>query len=239
MLNVKIITLFPDIFPGPLGHSLVGAALAKKIWSLEVFNLRDFAHNKHNKVDDEPYGGGSGMVLKPDVMADAIESASQGKAENYQIFYPTPRGKVLTQKKIVEFAKYNNMIFVSGRYEGLDQRVIDHYKISEFSIGDYVLSGGEIAVCAFLDSLIRTLPEVLGNSASIAEESFAVGSDYENLLEYPLYTRPACWLNKNVPEELLSGNHKIIADWRLNMSKEHTQSIRPDLWEKYLKKKGK
>jgi len=239
MLNIKIITLFPDMFPGPLGASILGAAHNKNLWKLEVFNLRKFANNKHNKVDDEPYGGGNGMVIKPDVMADAIEAAASGKPENYQIFYPSPRGELLTQKKIVEFAKYNNMMFVSGRYEGLDQRVIDHYNISLFSIGDYILTGGEIAIYAFLDSFIRTLPGVLGNPASIEEESFAVGSDYENLLEYPLYTRPASWQSREVPEELLSGNHKKIADWRLKMSENHTQIVRPDLWNKYLKNKGK
>ncbi len=233
MLEVKIITLFPELFPGSLGCSIMGEALKKNIWSLEVFNLRDYATNKHKKVDDEPYGGGSGMVIQAEVIEQAILAASNNKAEDYQIFYPSPRGTLLNQKKIVEFAKNDRMMFVPGRYEGLDQRIIDKYNFHEFSIGDYILSGGEIAVQVMLDAVLRQLPGVLGNSSSLAEESFTPDSAYANLLEYPHYTRPELWQGVKVPEILRSGNHQKIAEWRLEQAKKITRERRPDLWQKY------
>jgi len=233
MLKVKILTLFPDLFPGTLGVSVIGEALRKDIWNLEVFNLRDFSNDKHGNVDDQPYGGGSGMVLQANIIADAIDKITDHKPEDYQILYPSPRGALLKQKKIVELANKNAMLFVCGRFEGIDQRVIDKYGITEFSIGDYVLSGGEVASQVFLDALIRTLPGVLGNADSLSEESFAVGTSYENLLEYPLYTRPAEWQGLEVPQVLRSGNHQNIEDWRISESKRITKERRPDLWLKH------
>ena len=228
-MHIKIISLFPDLFPGVLGESVVGEALKKKIWSLEVFNLRDFAEDKRGTVDDTPYGGGSGMVLKADIIGKAIENTVGEKREDYLILYPSPRGELLTQKKTVEIAKNKNILLLLGRFEGVDQRVLDYYNIQELSIGDYVLSGGEIAAYAILDCVIRTIPGVLGNSNSLGEESFAVGTEYEKLLEYPIYTRPQVWKGLEVPKELLSGNHRLIDEWRLARAKEVTKKNRPDL----------
>jgi len=238
MLNIKVLTLFPELFPGTLGVSVIGEALKKGLWNLEVYNIRDYADNKHNKVDDEPYGGGSGMVFMPDVLANAIEAVTDGKPENYEILYPSPRGPLLKQKKIVEFANKTSMLLVCGRFEGIDQRIIESYGITEFSVGDYVLSGGEVAAQILIDATVRTLPGVLGNSFSLSEESFAVDSKFENLLEYPLYTRPALWDGRQVPEVLRSGNHQAIEDWRLQMSEKITAERRPDLWQKYKENKG-
>lgn len=233
MLNIKILTLFPELYPGPLDCSIIGNAIKKGIWNLTVFNIRDFAQDKHNTVDDIPYGGGSGMVLKADIISRAIEHVTNNTPKNYLILYPSPRGSLLKQKKIVEFAKKSNILVVCGRYEGIDQRVIDKYNITEFSIGDYVLSGGEIPSYVLIDAMVRTLPNVLGNTSSLTEESFAINTKFEYLLEYPHYTRPAIWENKKVPDILLSGNHKKIDKWRLDEAKKTTQERRPDLWKKY------
>ncbi len=237
MLKIKIITLFPDLFPGQLGVSILGEALKKKIWSLEVFNLRSYSKDSQ-RVDDEPYGGGSGMVFRPDILANAIDEITNNQPDDYQIFYPSPRGELLNQKKIVEFAKNTSMLFVCGRFEGIDQRIIEAYNIAEFSIGDIVISGGELAAQIFIDAVVRTLPNVLGNSNSLIEESFAPNSEYENLLEYPHYTRPAIWRGLEVPAILRSGNHQQINLWRLNESKVTTQQRRSDLWQLYKDKKG-
>jgi tRNA (guanine37-N1)-methyltransferase len=229
MLNIKVLTLFPEMFPGPLGLSVVGEALKQKKWNLEVFDIRDYCEDLRKTVDDVPYGGGSGMVLKPDILGRAIEGVTGKKPEDYLIIYPSPRGELLKQKKIVEIAKNNNMLLLLGRYEGVDQRVIDEYNIFELSIGDYVLSGGEIAAYAMIDAAVRTLPGVLGNAESLSEESFAVGTEYENLLEYPIYTRPKVWKGLEVPEILCSGNHGKIAEWRFSEAKKITEKRRPDL----------
>jgi len=233
MLNIKILTLFPEFYPGPLKYSIVGEALKKKLWNLNIYNIRDFAQDNHKTVDDIPYGGGSGMVMKADILAQAIENATNNNPEKHLILYPTPRGSLLKQKKIVEFAKKTNILFVCGRYEGIDQRVIDKYNIIEFSIGDYILSGGEIPSYVLIDAMVRTLPNVLGNSSSLEEESFAVDTTFENLLEYPLYTRPAVWDNRKVPDVLLSGNHKEINKWRLSEAEKDTKTRRPDLWKQH------
>ncbi len=232
-MKVKIITLFPELFPGVLGASLVGRALQEKIWELEVFNLRDSTEDKHKTVDDSPYGGGSGMVMRADILAKAIEDISDGKVQEHLIIYPTPRGELLNQKKTVEISRNKNIILVLGRYEGIDQRVIDKYNILEISIGDYVLSGGEIAAFAIIDSMVRTLPNVLGNKNSLEQESFAVDSEYKNLLEYPLYTRPDIWNGLEVPAILKSGNHKKIAEWQFLEAQKITRLKRPDLWSKF------
>ncbi|MBT4878858.1 MAG: tRNA (guanosine(37)-N1)-methyltransferase TrmD [Alphaproteobacteria bacterium] len=237
MLKIKIITLHPDLFPGQLGSSILGEAHKKQIWNLEVFNLRDYS-KVNKRVDDVPYGGGSGMVFRPDILANAIDNITEKKPENYKILYPTPRGKLLKQKKIVEFAKENNILLVCGRFEGIDQRIIEHYNIAEFSIGDIVISGGELAAQILIDAVVRTLPNVLGNSDSLTEESFAVNSEYENLLEYPHYTRPAIWQGYEVPQILRSGNHQKISEWRLNESKFTTEQKRPDLWQLYKDNEG-
>lgn len=235
MLNIKILTLFPALYPGPLNSSILGDAIKKQIWNLTIVDIRDFATDKHKTVDDTPYGGGSGMVLKADILANAINHITDNAPEDYLILYPTPRGVLLKQKKIVEFVKKTNILFVCGRYEGIDQRVIDKYNIVEFSIGDYVLSGGEIPSYVLIDAMVRTLPDVLGNKTSLEEESFAVDTQFENLLEYPHYTRPAIWENREVPKVLLSGNHAAISEWRLSEAKKDTKNKRPDLWAMHVK----
>jgi len=237
MLNIKIITLFPELYPGPLSSSVLGRALKKSIWKLSIFNLRDFAVDKHKTVDDTPYGGGSGMVIKADILGNAIEDVTNNQADDYLILYPTPRGELLKQKKIVEFVNKTNILIICGRYEGIDQRVIEKYDITEFSICDYVLSGGEIASYVLIDAMVRVIPEVLGNSLSLQEESFAVNTEFSSLLEYPHYTRPLIWKNRKVPEVLSSGNHEKIAKWRLDKAKELTKSRRSDLWFNYKNNK--
>jgi tRNA (guanine37-N1)-methyltransferase len=223
-MNFNIITLFPEFYPGILGGALSGKALENGIWSLNIINLRDFAINSYGSVDDTPFGGGAGMVIRPDVMAAAIDSIPQ---ENRgKIIYFSPRGATLNQKTAREFASTpnQNITLICGRYEGLDQRVIDEYEMTEISIGDYILSGGDIAAQVFIDSLVRLLDNVVGNSESIATESFETG-----LLEYPLFTKPSAWRGRNVPEVLLSGHHKKIEDWRRLQSLQLTSERRPDL----------
>ena len=232
---INILTLFPELYPGPLGHSILGEALKKKSWELNIFNLRDFAKDKRKTVDDLPYGGGSGMVLKADILSNAIDNITNGNHQNYIFLYPSPKGEVLNQKKTVEFANKNNILIICGRYEGIDQRIIDKYHITEFSIGDYVLSCGEIASYILVDAVVRLLPDTLGNHLSLTEESFAVGTKFENLLEYPHYTRPAIWNDMEVPEILRSGNHQKISEWRFSEAQKITRERRPDLWAKFKK----
>lgn len=229
-LDFKVFTLFPEMFPGPLGFSVIGEALAKKLWNLDVINIRKYGISKHNNVDDIMYGGGAGMVIRPDVLGDAIDNNIKNKSK---ILYPSPRGKKLTQKKIYELAKLNNIAIICGRFEGIDQRVIDEYEIEEISLGDFVISGGEIAAYALIDACVRNLKGVLGSEDTLVEESFSMGSEKLELLEYPLYTRPFEWKNKCVPEVLISGNHKKIKNWRHEQSKRITQERRKDLWDKY------
>jgi tRNA (guanine37-N1)-methyltransferase len=225
-MKFKILTIFPNLFPGPLGASITGLALEKKLWSLETIDIRSYSKDKHQSVDDYPYGGGAGMVLKPDVIADAIDANKCKK-----IIYLSPRGKVLNQKMAQELAKEKELMILCGRYEGVDQRVLDEYEIEEVSIGDYVLSGGEIAAYVFIDVILRNIDGVLGADESLNEESFGAKNnpEYENLLEYPHYTRPAIWREKSVPEILTQGHHKKIQEWRKNEAINITKKNRPDL----------
>jgi len=223
-----VLTLFPEMFPGMLGHSLVGRALDEGRWSLDTIQIRDFALDKHNTVDDTPCGGGAGMVMRPDVVTGGLESADQRFPLAKKVFL-TPRGKPLTQEKVHELADGPGVILLCGRYEGIDQRVLDeHGDIEEISIGDYVLSGGESAATVLLDACVRLLPGVIGKEASHEDESFE-----EGLLEYPHYTRPREWRAREVPEVLLSGHHEKILAWRKNQAQRITQERRPDLWERY------
>lgn len=220
--NINIITLFPEMFPGTLGHSIAGRAGEKNIWNMNIVNMRDFGIDSHQSVDDSPYGGGAGMVIRPDVISDAIESIDSDSRGS--IIYFSPRGKLLNQKLVRKFSKLENITLVCGRYEGIDQRVIDAYEMQEISIGDYILSGGEVAAQVFIDSCVRLLDNVVNKEESINNESFEIG-----LLEYPLYTRPEIWNGIKVPEVLLSGHHQNIIDWRLEQAIEITKQRRPDL----------
>ena len=241
LLQVKVLTLFPELFPGPLDLSITGRALKNNIWSLETIDIRDFAKDKHRTVDGPVVGGGTGMILRPDILANAIDYAKAGD-DGFTIIYMSPRGEKLTQRLSEGFAKkQNKMIIICGRFEGIDQRVIDCYNIKEISIGDYVLTGGEIAAYVFLDSCVRLLPGVLSDDSVFTEESFGSGlgetqeNTYHHLLEYPQYTKPISWKDKAVPDILLSGHHENIKKWKLQQAKEHTQTRRPDLWELYKK----
>ena len=227
MLLARIFTLYPEFFPGPLGKGLYGKALEEKIWKLETINIRDYAIDKHKTVDDTTYGGGSGMLIKPDVLANSLDKNLNSKEK---IIYLSPKGKLLNQKLAKEFSKEGTINIICGHFEGIDQRVIETRNIEEVSIGDFVLSGGESAVFVMLDAIIRLLPGVLGNEKSTEEESFENG-----LLEYPQYTKPQIWEEKAVPDVLLSGDHNKIKHWRLSQSEAITRVRRPDLWKKYKK----
>ena len=228
MFIAKVFTLYPDYFPGPLNKGLYGKAIEKKIWDLKTVDIREYALDKHKTVDDTPYGGGSGMLLKPDVIAKSIDANTKN---GEKIYYLSPRGKVFNQNIAKEISKENNVNIICGHFEGIDQRVLDNRKIEEISIGDFILSGGETASYVFLDSILRLIPGVIGNEDSKNEESFENG-----LLEYPQYTKPQIWEEKSVPNVLLSGDHAKIKDWRLTQSKAITRHRRPDLWQKYNKK---
>jgi len=237
-MKFNILTIFPEMFPGSFAHSLAGKALEKDLFELDIVNIRDFADQDktHKSVDDTPYGGGAGMVMRPDVLGKAIDSViiNRESASKPKIIYPSPRGELLTQRKIEEYSAEKEVIILCGRYEGVDQRVIDKYDIEEVSIGDYILSGGEIAAFVIIDACIRKIDGVIGNSLTHSEESFAKG-DYEFLLEYPLYTKPKDWQGLEVPEVLRSGNHKEINSWRLEKAKEITKLRRPELGSKAKK----
>lgn len=225
VLKAKILTIFPEVFPGFLGYSLTGKALKDGLWQLEAVNIRDYAFDKHGSVDDTPCGGGAGMIMRPDVLGNAIEhNHNSGK-----IIYMSPKGTPLTQTKVHELSKAENLTIICGRFEGIDERVIDEYGIEEISIGDYILTGGEQAAMIMLDAVVRLLPGVLGNSASTENESFETG-----LLEHPQYTRPIEWKNRRVPEILLSGHHENIAKWQREQALQITKQRRPDLLEKNL-----
>ena len=227
MLIARIFTLYPEFFPGPLGKGLYGKALDKKIWKLETVNIRDYTTDKHKTVDDTTYGGGSGMLIKPDVLANSLDKNLKSKE---RIIYLSPKGKLFNQKFAKELSKEKTVNIICGHFEGIDQRVIEARNIEELSIGDFVLSGGESAAFVMLDAIIRILPGVLGNEKSIEDESFENG-----LLEYPQYTKPQIWEKKTVPDVLLSGDHAKIKDWRLSQSEAITRVRRPDLWQKYKK----
>ncbi len=231
MWTARVFTLYPEIFPGPLDKGLYGKALEKKIWSLEVVNIRDSAEDKHKTVDDTPFGGGNGMLLKPDVLGKSIDkNAKKGE----RIFYLSPKGKKFDQKFAKELSKEKTINLVCGHFEGVDERILGTRGIEEISIGDYILSGGESASFVVIDSILRLLPNVIGNNMSKHDESFENG-----LLEYPQYTKPQIWEEKSVPEVLLSGDHAKIKGWRLSQSEAITRRQRPDLWEKYTNKKKK
>ena len=229
MWKARVFTLYPELFPGPLSSGIYKKALEKKIWSLEIVNIRDYALDKHKTVDDTPFGGGSGMVMRADVLANSLDKNISDKNES--IFYLSPKGKKFDQgfaKKILN----KNINIICGHFEGVDQRLLETRNIKEVSVGDIVLSGGEIAAFLIIDTLVRLIPGVLGNSNSLSEETFE-----KNLLEYPQYTKPQKWEKKEVPGVLLSGDHAKIKSWRLAQSEYITRRRRPDLWEKYKKNK--
>ena len=207
VFKVSILTLFPEIFPGPLGVSLLGNALQNKLWELNLINIRDFAKDRHKSVDDTPYGGGAGMVMKPDVIEMALNSISDFPGQRVCL---TPRGKRLSQQKVKKLSLEDGLVLLCGRYEGIDQRVIDYFNFDEISIGDYVVTGGESAAIVLLESVLRLLPNVLGGNETLKEESFSDTS----LIEYPQYTKPKVWNGINVPEVLISGDHGKIKNWR-------------------------
>jgi tRNA (guanine37-N1)-methyltransferase len=223
----SVVTLFPELFPGPLGASLAGDALKRGMWSLNTAALRDFGIGRHRQVDDTPAGGGAGMVLRADVVATALDAA-RAEAPAAPAIYLSPRGDPLTQALVRELAAAPGVILLAGRFEGLDQRVIDARALREVSIGDYVLSGGELAAMVLIDAAVRLLPGVVGKAASLAEESFEAG-----LLEYPHYTRPRDWEGRAIPEVLHSGDHRRIAEWRRAGAERLTRERRPDLWARH------
>ena len=227
MWKAQIFTLYPEIFPGPLNKGLYGKALSKKIWDLKIVNIRDSAEDKHKTVDDTPFGGGSGMLLKPDVLAKSID---QNIKIGERIFYLSPKGKKFDQKIAKDLAKEKYINLICGHFEGIDERILSTRNIEEISIGDFILSGGETAAFVIIDSILRLLPGVIGNEMSKKDESFE-----NSLLEYPQYTKPLIWEKKSVPEVLLSGDHAKIKDWRLSQSEAITRDRRPDLWQKYKK----
>ena len=227
MWQAQVFTLYPEFFPGPLSKGLYGKALSKNLWNLNIVNIRDAAEDKHKTVDDTPYGGGSGMLLKADVLAKSLD---QNKIEGEKVIYLSPKGKKFDQNYAQELSNEKSVSFICGHFEGVDERVLSTRNIEEISIGDYILSGGETAAFVVIDSILRLLPGVLGNENSRVDESFENG-----LLEYPQYTKPQIWEEKAVPEVLLSGDHSKIKDWRLSQSEAITRVRRPDLWQKYKK----
>ena len=229
MWKVRVFTLYPEMFPGPLASGLCKKALEKKIWSLEVVNIRDYAKDKHKTVDDTPFGGGSGMVMRADVLSNSLDENIFNNKE--LVIYLSPKGKKFDQiyaKKILD----KNINIICGHFEGVDQRILETRNIEEVSIGDLILSGGEIGAFVIIDTVVRLLPGVLGNPNSLSEETFE-----KNLLEYPQYTKPQKWEGKEIPSVLLTGDHEKIKDWRLAQSEDITRRRRPDLWEKYNKNK--
>ena len=227
MWQAQVFTLYPEVFPGPLSKGLYGKAMSKNLWNLKIVNIRDAAEDKHKTVDDNPYGGGSGMLLKADVLAKSID---QNKIDGEKILYLSPKGKKFDQNYAKTLAKEKSLSLICGHFEGVDERILTTRNIEEISIGDYVLSGGETAAYVVIDSVLRLLPGILGNDNSKIEETFENG-----LLEYPQYTKPQIWEEKAVPDVLLSGDHNKIKHWRLSQSEAITRVRRPDLWEKYKK----
>jgi len=227
MWRATVLTIFPDMFPGPLGLSLAGKALGDGKWTLAAIDIRDFATDKHRSVDDTPAGGGAGMVMRADIAAAAIDAGRAHMPADAPAIYLSPRGTLLTQSRVRELAHGSGVILLCGRFEGVDERVLEARNIEEVSVGDYVLSGGELAAQALIDACVRLLPGVAGNDVSLTEESFASG-----LLEYPQYTRPRDWEGRTIPEVLLSGDHEKIARWRREQAEKITKERRPDLWQR-------
>ena len=227
MWTARVFTLYPEVFPGPLTRGLYGKALTKNLWNLEVINIRNYAEDKHKTVDDPPFGGGSGMLLKPDVLAKSLD---KNVKKSERIFYLSPKGKNFNQNLAKKLSKEKTVNLVCGHFEGVDERILATRNIEEISIGDYILSGGESASYVVIDAVLRLLPGVLGNVTSKEEETFE-----NDLLEYPQYTKPQIWEKNSVPEVLLSGDHAKIKDWRLSQSEAITRDRRPDLWHKYKK----
>ena len=228
MWKARVFTLYPELFPGPLGIGIYKKALEKKIWSLDVINIRDYANDKHKTVDDTTFGGGSGMVMRADVLSNSLDKNIPNNQE--LTIYLSPKGQKFNQSCAKKFLK-KNINIICGHFEGVDERILKTRNIEEISIGDFVLSGGEIGAYVVIDAVVRLLPGVLGNHNSLSEESFE-----NHLLEYPQYTKPQKWEKKEVPNVLLTGNHKKIKDWRLTQAEDITRRRRPDLWEKYKKK---
>jgi tRNA (guanine37-N1)-methyltransferase len=224
--TARVLTIFPEMFPGPLAHSLAGKALADGVWALEAVDIRGFAGDRHRTVDDTPFGGGPGMVMRADVLDAAIAGAALAGAP---LIYLSPRGRLLDQPRIERLAAGPGATLICGRFEGVDERLIVEHAIEEISLGDFVLSGGEPAAIALIDACVRLLPGVVGDRASLAEESFR-----EHLLEYPHYTRPQSWRGREVPEILLSGHHEKIRAWRRREAERLTRERRPDLWARYV-----
>ena len=228
--TATVLTIFPEMFPGPLGHSLAGKALSDSIWRLETVDIRSFARDKHRSVDDAPFGGGPGMVMRPDIV-DAAIAASERPGP---LIILSPRGRPLDQARVRALAEGPGPRLLCGRFEGIDQRVVEARRAEEVSLGDFVLSGGEPAAIALIDACVRLLPGVVGDAATLVEESFA-----QELLEYPHYTRPQSWEGRAVPEVLLSGHHEQIRQWRLAQAEAATRERRPDLWKRYLARHGR
>ena len=238
MWQAQILTLFPEMFPGPLGLSLAGKALENKIWGMDVMQIRDHARDKHRSVDDTPAGGGPGMVMRADVMGHAIDRAIEKRPkgtsnEDWPLIYLSPRGKTMDQKMVHSFVKNQGITLICGRFEGLDERVLKKRNVQEISLGDFVLSGGEIAALMLIDAVVRLIPGVIGEPDTLLEESFTSG-----LLEYPQYTRPQEWEGEKIPNVLTSGHHEKIKEWRKLKSEELTKNRRPDLWNKFSYKKN-
>ena len=227
--TAKVLTLFPEMFPGPLGCSLAGKALDEGVWALETLDIRSFADGNHHVVDDTPFGGGAGMIMRADVIDRALDYVSESFSQiSLPILYLTPRGAPLTQLRVRDLAAGNGVVVVCGRYEGIDERAVDAWNMEEISLGDYILSGGEPAAISLIDASVRLLPGVMGSDLSQNEESFERG-----LLEYPQYTRPRIWRERTVPDVLLSGHHDKVRDWRQMESEKVTRARRPDLWDLY------
>lgn len=230
--HFSLLTIFKEMFPGSLQYSLAGKALKDGLWDYNCYDLRDYSDNKHRNVDDTPAGGGAGLVIRPDIVARAVDDAlSQGSKP--RLVYLTPRGAPLTQAKVRDFAKEDGLTILCGRFEGVDERVLEAYNFEQICIGDYILSGGEPAALVLMDAIIRLLPGVTGKTESLEDESFETG-----LLEYPQYTRPQVWQERTIPEILLSGHHNKIQQWRKSMAEEVTKERRPDLWQAYQKSNG-
>ena len=229
MWKARVFTLYPELFPGPLDIGLYKRALEKKLWSLEVINIRDYAPNKHNTVDDTPFGGGSGMLMRADVIANALDKNISDK--NDSIIYLSPKGKKFDQSYAKKMSN-KNINIICGHFEGIDERILKTRNIEEVSVGDFILSGGEIGALVVIDTIVRLIPGVIGNSNSLTDETFE-----RNLLEYPQYTKPQKWEKNDVPEVLLSGDHAKIKSWRLAQAEDITRRRRPDLWQKYKKNK--